>query len=70
MVCGRIIISDLDCAYYQNEENSVYPSWAAAPVVALTSLIMLIGIMIPFTPAEYLKMQPLPLAIFLISSEF
>lgn len=40
-------------------------SWAAAPVVALTSLIMLIGIMIPFTPAaSYLKMQPLPLAYF------
>lgn len=40
-------------------------SWAAAPVVALTSLIMLIGILIPFTPlAEYLKMQPLPLSYF------
>ncbi len=40
-------------------------SWAAAPVVALTSMIMLIGIMIPFTPAaSYLKMQPLPLAYF------
>ncbi|HCN48603.1 MAG TPA: magnesium-translocating P-type ATPase [Chryseobacterium sp.] len=40
-------------------------SWAAAPVVALTSLIMLIGIMIPFTPlAEYLKMQALPLSYF------
>lgn len=40
-------------------------SWATAPVVALTSLIMLIGIMIPFTPiAAYLKMQPLPLSYF------
>lgn len=40
-------------------------SWAAAPVVALTSLIMLIGLSIPFTPiAEYLKMQPLPLSYF------
>jgi Mg2+-importing ATPase len=40
-------------------------SWAAAPVVALTSLIMLIGISIPFTPiAGYLKMQPLPLSYF------
>ncbi|WP_407481859.1 magnesium-translocating P-type ATPase [Elizabethkingia meningoseptica] len=40
-------------------------SWAAAPVVALTSLIMLLGIMIPFTPlAGYLKMQPLPLSYF------
>lgn len=40
-------------------------SWAAAPVVALTSLIMMIGIAIPFTPmAEYLKMQPLPLSYF------
>ncbi|WP_336665112.1 magnesium-translocating P-type ATPase [Elizabethkingia meningoseptica] len=40
-------------------------SWAAAPVVALTSLIMLIGIMIPFTPlAGYLKMQSLPLSYF------
>lgn len=40
-------------------------SWAAAPVVALTSLIMLIGILIPFTPwAGYLKMQPLPLSYF------
>jgi Mg2+-importing ATPase len=41
-------------------------SWAATPVVALTSLMMLIGILIPFTPmAVYLKMQPLPLSYFL-----
>lgn len=40
-------------------------SWAAAPVVALTSLIMLIGVSIPFTPiAGYLKIQPLPLSYF------
>lgn len=40
-------------------------SWAATPVVALTSLIMLIGIMVPFTPmAVYLKMQPLSLSYF------
>lgn len=40
-------------------------SWAAAPVVALTSLIMLIGILIPFSPlAAGLKMQPLPLSYF------
>lgn len=40
-------------------------SWAAAPIVALTSLIMLIGIMIPFSPfAAMLKMQPLPLSYF------
>ncbi|CDN73454.1 magnesium-translocating P-type ATPase [Elizabethkingia anophelis] len=40
-------------------------SWAAAPVVALTSLIMLIGLSIPFTSiAGYLKMQPLPLSYF------
>src|SRR5690606_26966372 len=40
-------------------------SWASAPVVALTSLIMLIGIIIPFTPiAGALKMVPLPLAYF------
>ncbi|AZA80575.1 magnesium-translocating P-type ATPase [Chryseobacterium lactis] len=40
-------------------------SWAATPVVALTSLIMLIGILIPFSPiAVYLKMEPLPLSYF------
>ncbi|MDH6250833.1 Mg2+-importing ATPase [Chryseobacterium sp. H1D6B] len=40
-------------------------SWSAAPVAALTSLIMAIGIVIPFTPiAGYLKMQPLPLSYF------
>lgn len=40
-------------------------SWATAPVVALTSIIMLIGIAIPFTPfAASLKMQPLPLSFF------
>ena len=40
-------------------------SWAAAPVVALTSLIMVIGIAIPFSPfAGALKMQPLPLSYF------
>jgi len=40
-------------------------SWATAPVLALTSLIMLIGIIIPFSPlAEMLKMQSLPLSYF------
>lgn len=40
-------------------------SWAAAPVVALTTLIMAIGIIIPFSPlALVLKMQPLPLTYF------
>ncbi|MEC5144841.1 magnesium-translocating P-type ATPase [Chitinophaga sp. 212800010-3] len=40
-------------------------SWATAPVLALTTLIMLIGITIPFTPfAADLKMQPLPMAYF------
>jgi P-type Mg2+ transporter len=41
-------------------------SWATAPVVALTSLVMVIGIFIPFSPfAASLKMQPLPLIYFL-----
>ncbi len=40
-------------------------SWASAPVVALTSLIMVIGLALPFTPfAAALKMQPLPLNYF------
>ncbi len=40
-------------------------SWAATPVVALTSVIMLTGILIPFTPfAETLKLQPLPFSYF------
>lgn len=40
-------------------------SWASAPVVALTSLIMIIGILIPFSPfAAGLKLQPLPLSYF------
>lgn len=40
-------------------------SWATAPVVALTSAIMAIGIFIPFSPfASALKMQPLPLSYF------
>jgi len=40
-------------------------SWAATPVVALTTLIMLAGIAIPFSPlAHMLKMQPLPLSYF------
>jgi Mg2+-importing ATPase len=40
-------------------------SWAAAPVVALTSLVMAIGIIIPFSPfASALKLQPLPLSYF------
>jgi Mg2+-importing ATPase len=40
-------------------------SWAATPVVALTSLIMVVGILIPFSPfAAALKLQPLPLAYF------
>ena len=41
-------------------------SWAAAPVVALTSVIMLIGIALPFSPiAGAFKLQPLPLGFFL-----
>lgn len=40
-------------------------SWATTPVVALTSLIIVIGIFIPFSPfAASLKMQPLPIAYF------
>ncbi|WP_304344642.1 magnesium-translocating P-type ATPase [Chryseobacterium koreense] len=40
-------------------------SWASAPLTAVTSLIMLIAIAIPFTPiAASLKMQPLPVAYF------
>jgi Mg2+-importing ATPase len=40
-------------------------SWATKPVVALTSLIMVIGIFIPFSPfAGALKMQPLPMSYF------
>ena len=40
-------------------------SWATAPVVALTSLVMVIGISIPFSPfATALKMEPLPIGYF------
>ena len=40
-------------------------SWAAAPVLALTTGIMAIGLFLPFSPfASAFKMQPLPLAFF------
>ncbi len=40
-------------------------SWASAPVVALTSFIMLIGIALPFTPiAHAFKLVPMPLSFF------
>lgn len=40
-------------------------SWASAPLTAVTSLIMVIALIIPFTPiAPLLKMQPLPFAFF------
>ncbi len=40
-------------------------SWATAPVLALTSLIMMLGVFIPFSPfAAALKMQALPLSYF------
>lgn len=40
-------------------------SWATTPVVALTTLIMLVGIAIPFSPfAGILKLQTLPLTYF------
>ena len=40
-------------------------SWATAPVIAMTSLIMLIGIFIPFSPfADAFKLQALPLSYF------
>jgi len=40
-------------------------SWASAPVVALTSAIMFVGIVLPFTPfAAGFNMVPLPLSFF------
>lgn len=40
-------------------------SWATAPVIAMTSLIMLIGIFLPFSPfADAFKLQTLPLSYF------
>jgi len=40
-------------------------SWATAPVLALTTAIMAIGIFIPFSPfASGLKLQPLPMIYF------
>ncbi|PSL47913.1 Mg2+-importing ATPase [Chitinophaga niastensis] len=40
-------------------------SWATAPVLALTTAIMAIGIFIPFSPfAAGLKLEPLPMAYF------
>jgi len=40
-------------------------SWATAPVIAMTSLIMVIGIFLPFSPfAEAFKLQALPLSYF------
>ena len=40
-------------------------SWATAPVLALTSLIMAIGIFIPFSPvAHLLGLQALPITYF------
>jgi Mg2+-importing ATPase len=40
-------------------------SWATKPVIALTSLVMAIGIGIPFSPfATALKMEPLPVGYF------
>ncbi|MCX2450196.1 cation transporting ATPase C-terminal domain-containing protein [Pedobacter sp. PLR] len=40
-------------------------SWATAPVIALTTLVMLVGIAIPFTSfAPVLKLTPLPIAYF------
>jgi len=40
-------------------------SWATTPVVALTSAIMLLGIIIPFTPfGAALKLVPLPMSYF------
>ena len=40
-------------------------SWATAPVVALTTAIMAVGIFIPFSPfAKSLQMEPLPASYF------
>ena len=41
-------------------------SWASTPVIVMTSLIIVIGLIIPFTPlAETLSMVPLPPTYFL-----
>jgi Mg2+-importing ATPase len=43
----------------------ILQSWAAAPVVFMTAVIMGIAVYLPFSPfAATLKMQPLPLAYF------
>ncbi|HUH75314.1 MAG TPA: magnesium-translocating P-type ATPase [Chitinophagales bacterium] len=40
-------------------------SWASAPVLAATTLVMALGVIIPFTPlAQVLSLEPLPLAYF------
>jgi len=40
-------------------------SWATAPVIALTTLVMAVGVFIPFSPfASAVKMQPLPWTYF------
>ena len=50
----------------RTEKIPFIQSWASAPVVALTSLIMVIGIWIPFSPfAGALKLEPLPPVYFL-----
>lgn len=42
-----------------------FQSWATTPVIVLTSVIMIIGVAIPFSPfAAALKMQPLPFSYF------
>lgn len=40
-------------------------SWATAPVIAMTSLIIVIGIFLPFSPfAAAFKLEPLPMSYF------
>ena len=49
----------------EKAQKTFIQSWATAPVVALTSVIMLIGIAIPFSPfASAIKLEALPLIYF------
>ena len=66
LVRGEFIITNADRTHDPHQKDTVYTKLGpAAPVVALTSAIMLIGILLPFSPiAGAFKLVALPLAFF------
>ncbi len=65
LVCGGITVANADCAYDPYPSSAVYSKSRRPPLMAMTLLVMVVGVSLPFSPlASYLQPQALPLSYF------